>query len=73
MVRGCGAVGFGMSVNHVAEGEIYNVNVKNVKVMDVYKAQIKRVKQPLHNTTDKEPLSPIEQWIDFALLVKEKQ
>ncbi len=42
------------------------------KVMDIYKARVIRVQNET-DETDEVALSALEQWMDFALVVEEKQ
>lgn len=44
----------------------------NLKIMDIYKARVKRNKLA-QELPDNGKLSVLEHWMDFALIVEEKQ
>ena len=48
--------------------------LSDVKVMDIYKARVKRrTAVEARDDTEDQPMTTLEHWMDFALIVEEKQ
>lgn len=53
--------------------EAERCRLNNVKVMDIYKARVKLVNADQDDIPDDRPMTTLEHWMDFALIVEEKQ
>lgn len=53
--------------------EAERTRLDNVKVMDIYKARIKRSPVEEDDLPEDRPMTTLEHWMDFALIVEEKQ
>ena len=53
--------------------EAEQTRLEDRKVMDIYKARVIRGQNDEGDGPDETTLSALEQWMDFALLVEEKQ